>query len=180
MTDAMSDYETAADGFAAVLAQCTDRLDGASPCAEWTGQDVVDHVLGGTKHFTAAFGGDAAVLDDDADLPSRYATLRAAFVEACRKPGALDTMVPSPIGGELPGSVMLGIYTTDTLIHTWDLARAVGVDVELDHDLLERSWQGMIPIESAVRVPGVFGPAVDVPEEAPFQDRAMAFFGRQP
>ena len=54
------------------------------------------------------------------------------------------------------------------------------VDVALDEDLLQRSWDGMIPIESVVRRPGIFGPAVDVPDEAPLQDRAMAFFGRTP
>ncbi len=181
MTDPIKDYETAADGFAAVLAKCADQLDGTSPCEGWTGQDVVDHVFGGMTHFTGVFGGTTpAEADADADLSERYRTLRAAFVAACAAPGALEISVPSPLGGEMPGAAMLGILTTDTLIHTWDLARAAGTDVELEPDLLERSWQGLVPIESMVRRPGVFGPAVEVPEDAPFQDRALGFFGRQP
>jgi uncharacterized protein (TIGR03086 family) len=180
MPDPIADYETAAAGFADVLAQCGSDLGAESPCDGWKAQDVVDHVLGGTSHFTAAFGGQVPDAPADADLPTRYATLRAAFVEACRQPGALDQMVESPLGGQLPASVMLGIYTTDTLIHTWDLARAIGVDVQLDADLLERSWEGVKPIEELVRIPGVFGPSVDIDDGAPMQDRAMAWFGRQP
>ncbi|MGH9084455.1 MAG: TIGR03086 family metal-binding protein [Acidimicrobiales bacterium] len=179
MTDPIADYETAADGFARVLGQCPGSLDQPSPCEGWKAKDVVDHVLGGTAHFTTGFGGTQPP-DSDDDLAARYAALREAFVSACRAPGALEQMVPSPIGGELPATVMLGIFTTDTLIHTWDLARAIGVDVSLDEDLLQRSWDGMIPIESVVRRPGIFGPAVDVPDDAPFQDRAIAFFGRTP
>lgn len=67
----------------------------------------------------------------------------------------------------------------DTLVHTWDLAKAIGVDVELDRDLLQRSWDGVVPIESIVRQPGIFGPAVELPDDAPYQDRALAFFGRR-
>lgn len=179
MTDPVADYETAAAGFRKVLAECA-SLDGTSPCEGWTGKDVVDHVVGGTAHFTEAFGGTVPEVPDDADLTTRYDALSAAFAAACRQPGALDQMVPSPIGGEIPASMMLGIYTTDTLIHTWDLARSNGADVELDHDLLQRSWDGVLPLEEVVRQPGIFGPAVEVPDDAPFQDRAMGFFGRQP
>ena len=180
MGDPVADYETAAEGFARVLAQCSGPLDADSPCEGWKAQDVVDHVLGGTTHFTEAFGGTVPDVGEGADVATRYDALRKAFADACRQPGALDKMVPSPIGGEVPGSVMLGIYTTDTLIHTWDLARSMGLDVELDADLLKRSWEGVLPIESIVRQPGIFGPAVEVPDDAPFQDRAMAFFGRRP
>lgn len=178
MTDPVADYETAADGFAAVLAQCT-SLDGKSPCEGWTSKDVIDHVFGGTAGFAEALGGSVPPADDDADLTSRYEALRNALTEASRQPGALDKMVPAPIGGEIPASMMLGIYTTDTLIHTWDLARATGVDVELDQELLQRSWDGVLPIEELVRKPGIFGPRVEVPDDAPLQDRALGFFGRQ-
>lgn len=180
MTDPIADYETAADGFSAVLARSGVDLSMGSPCEGWTAQDIVDHVVGGTSYYAAEFGGTVPEVPGDADVVTRYDALRAALADACRRPGALDQMVSSPLGGEIPAAVMLGIYTTDTLIHTWDLGRAVGVDVELDRDLLQRSWDGIIPIEELVRTPGVFGPAVDIDDAAPFQDRAMAFFGRQP
>lgn len=180
MADPIADYTTAADGFARVLAKCESGMDGQSPCEDWTAKDVVDHVFGGTAGFAEALGGSAPPADETSDVATRYEGLRKALVAAAQQPGALDKMVPSPIGGEVPAGMMLGIYTTDTLVHTWDLAKAVGMEVELDADLLKRSWDGMLPIESIVRQPGIFGPAVEVPEDAPFQDRAIGFFGRQP
>ena len=181
MPDAVADYETAAGGFAGVLAQCGDDLSMATPCAEWTAQDLVDHVLGGPPYYTAAWGGQVPEVADDADRATRYTAEYRALADTCRQPGVLDQMIPSPFGdGEIPAEVMFGILTSDTLIHTWDLARAIGVDVQLDQDLLQRTWDGLIPIEEMVRRPDVFGPAVAIDDDAPMQDRAMAWLGRQP
>lgn len=176
MADPIADYRRAAGGFAAVLAGATD-LTGPAPCEGWTGADVVDHVLGGTRLFLGAFGADVPA-DADGDLPATYEALRTALADAAARPGALDGMLPSPFGGELPAPVLLGIFTTDTLLHTWDLAKATGQDATLDPDLLERSWQGALPMDEAIRRPGVFGPKVDVGEDAPRDVQALAFFGR--
>ena len=181
MPDAVQDYETAASGFAAVLAQCGDDLSMPSPCEGWAAQDVVDHVMGGPPYYAKAWGGQAPEVPADADRATRYATEYRALADVCRRPGVLEQMVPSPFGGgEIPAAVMFGILTSDTLIHTWDLARAIGVDVQLDQDLLQRTWDGLIPMEEMVRRPEVFGPPVEVDADAPLQDRAMAWFGRHP
>ena len=177
MPDPIVDYNTAADGFAAALATCDD-LSAPSPCEDWKAQDVVDHVVGGTAYFTELFGGAAPEVADGATLSDRYGALRQAMVDAISAPGAAERMVPSPIGGELPAIVMFGIFTTDTLLHTWDLARAQGLDGELDADLLERSWQNAIPLDDVIRGPGIFGPKVDVGADAPRDVQALAFFGR--
>jgi uncharacterized protein (TIGR03086 family) len=181
MPDAVGDYETAASGFAAVLAQCGDDLGATSPCEGWTAQDIVDHVAGGAPYYTREWGGQVPDIPEDADRAARYTSEYRAFAEACRQPGVLDRMIPSPFGeGEMPAEMMLGIFTADTLIHTWDLARAIGVDVQLDQDLLQRTWDGMVPMEASLRRPDVFGPAIEIDDGAPMQDRAMAWFGRQP
>lgn len=177
MSDPIADYERAADGFAAELAQCEGRLGEPSPCEGWKAQDVVDHVLGNTTGFARGLGGE--VPETEGDPAARYAAARQALVDAARQPGALDKMVPGPLGGDLPAGVLFGIIATDTLIHTWDLGRALGHDVELDAELLQRSWDGVKPMEAMIRQPGVFGPAVEVPDDAPFQTQALAFFGRQ-
>ena len=180
MPDAVADYETAASGFADVLAQCGDDLSMPSPCEGWAAQDVVDHVMGGPPYYTEAWGGTVPEVPADADRAARYGAESRALADTCRQPGVLERMVPSPFGGEIPAEVMFGILTSDTLIHTWDLARSIGVDVVLDQDLLQRTWDGLVPMEEIVRRPEVFGPPVDVAPDAPLQDRAMAWFGRQP
>ncbi|MFP5255934.1 MAG: TIGR03086 family metal-binding protein [Acidimicrobiia bacterium] len=177
MSDPIADFERAADGFAAELGRCDGGLDGQSPCEGWKAQDVVDHVLGNTTGFAGGLGAEVPETGDD--LTARYSAARQALVDAARQPGALDKRVPGPLGGDMPAGMLLGIIATDTLIHTWDLARALGHDVELDADLLQRSWDGIKPMEAMIRQPGVFGPAVEVPDDAPFQTRALAFFGRR-
>ena len=177
MPDPVADYDTAADSFAAVLGGCGD-LSAQSPCEDWKAQDVIDHILGGTAFFSELFGGAVPEPVADESLSERYAALRAAIVAAISAPGAADRMVPSPIGGEVPAGIMFGIFTTDTVLHTWDLARSQGQDPELDADLLERSWQNAIPLDDAIRGPGIFGPKVDVGSDAPRDVQALAFFGR--
>lgn len=180
MPDPIADFQTAADGFAAVLAACSDKdLSVPSPCDEWNAQQVVDHVVEGTGYFTTAFGGTPADVSGIDDQAERYATARAALSDALQQPGALDKMVPGPVG-EMPGGALLGIAMGDAILHTWDLAKATGQDVELDPGVLQQVWDNIKPVEEMVRSRGIFGPAVEVPDDAPFQDRALAWFGRTP
>ena len=180
MPDAVADYETAAKGFTEVLAQCPDDLGMPSPCEGWSAQQIVDHVAGGPPYYAREWGGEVPDVPAGADRATRYGTEAQALANTCRHAGVLDRVVPSPLGGEMPASAMLGILTADTLIHTWDLARAIGADAQLDQDLLQRTWDGLIPMEAMIRRPDVFGPPVDIDDSAPLQDRAMAWFGRRP
>ena len=167
----------------AVLAQCGDDLSMPSPCEGWTAQDVVDHVMGGPPYYTEAWGGQVPDVADDADRADPlHARESAALADTCRQPGVLEQMVPSPLGdGEIPAGVMFGILTSDTLIHTWDLARA---------DRRRRAARpGPAPAHlgradpdggDACADPTCSGPPSRSTTSAPMQDRAMAWFGRQP
>ena len=182
MPDPVGDYETAASGFARVLEQCSeDDLSRASPCEGWTAREIVDHVTSGPGYYAEAWGGQAPAVADDADRATRYRAGYHALADTCRQPDVLEQMVSSPLGDDkIPAGMMFSILTSDTLIHTWDLARAIGADAHLDQDLLQRTWDGLIPIEDMVRRPEVFGPPVEIDADAPMQDRAMAWFGRHP
>ena len=72
------------------------------------------------------------------------------------------------------------IFTSDVLVHTWDLARATGQDETLDADEVARMYAGMEPMEEAIRGSGHFGARVDVPDDADAQTRLLAFTGRNP
>jgi len=66
------------------------------------------------------------------------------------------------------------------LVHTWDVARAGGIDVELDAELVERAHKAALPMDSMIRSSGMFGPRVDVDDAADPQSKMLAFFGRDP
>jgi uncharacterized protein (TIGR03086 family) len=72
------------------------------------------------------------------------------------------------------------ICTSDILVHTWDLARATGLDESLDPVEVHRFVEGMEPIDEAIRQSGHYGPRVEVPDDADEQTRLIAFVGRHP
>ena len=68
-----------------------------------------------------------------------FRPIRDRYLEATDRPGALQTRFTSSVG-EVTLDEYLGKMCPDTLIHTWDLARAAGVDDTLDvlarHDVV--------------------------------------------
>ena len=71
-------------------------------------------------------------------------------------------------------------YTADVFMHTWDLARAGGLDATLDADFCAELLAGMEPIEDLMRQSGQYGPRVPVPADADAQTRLLGFIGRDP
>jgi uncharacterized protein (TIGR03086 family) len=70
-----------------------------------------------------------------------------------------------------------------TLFRTFrahDIAKVIGADSTLPDDLVQAVWKYMEPQAETLRGMGVFGPKVDVPEDAPLQDRLLGLSGRQP
>lgn len=70
--------------------------------------------------------------------------------------------------------------TGDILVHTWDLARATGLDESLDVEEVRRMVEGMEPYDEALRASGHYGPRVEVPDDADDQTKLLAFMGRHP
>jgi uncharacterized protein (TIGR03086 family) len=68
----------------------------------------------------------------------------------------------------------------DIVVHTWDLARATGLDERLDPDEVHRMYEGMLPMDQVLRGSGQFGPRVEVAEDADEQTKLIAFTGRRP
>ena len=71
-------------------------------------------------------------------------------------------------------------FLGDVLIHTWDLARATGLDEHLDPDVVHDMLIGMEPLDEALRASGQYGPRVVVTPDADEQTRLIAFTGRIP
>ncbi len=61
-----------------------------------------------------------------------------------------------------------------------DIASVIGVDSDLPSDLVQGLWEEISPHAEEWRSFGVFPPAVEVPEDAPLQDKLLGLTGRQP
>ncbi|MBF6590280.1 MAG: TIGR03086 family protein [Ktedonobacterales bacterium] len=65
-------------------------------------------------------------------------------------------------------------------LQAWDLARFIGADDRLPDDLVQGLWDELAPEAEMWRQWGVFGARVDVPDDAPLQDRLLGLTGRKP
>lgn len=152
--------------------------DAPSPVPEWRARDVVGHLVEWLPGFLRS--AEARLPDVALDDPVAAWERRAADVQALLDdPAAADRTFNDPHIGELPLSHAVDrFYTSDVLMHAWDLARAAGRPDPIPADVAEEMLAGMRGIEELLRSSGQFGPAVAAPEDASAGDRLMAFLGR--
>jgi uncharacterized protein (TIGR03086 family) len=65
-------------------------------------------------------------------------------------------------------------------LRSYDIARVIGTETRLPGPLVQGLWDELAPIAEEWRAIGIFGPKIDVPEDAPLQDRLLGLTGRQP
>jgi uncharacterized protein (TIGR03086 family) len=187
------DLEPATRCMADLISAVPDELlDGPTPCPAYTLGDLVDHVGGLTLAFTAAAtkdagdagaqgpSGDASRLSDDwrARIPRDLVGLAEAWRDRAAWTGTTRAG-----GVELPGEVAGLVALDELVVHGWDVARASGQAYDCDPQLLEvvhgfvAQFSG--PGQEAARE-GLFGPVVEVPDDAPLLDRVIGLAGRDP
>ncbi|MFE6667925.1 TIGR03086 family metal-binding protein [Streptomyces sp. NPDC057697] len=184
------DLEPAARRIAALLDGIDEaRLDGPTPCPDYTVRELLAHVAGlgaafreaARKNFgpmtDTAPGAGLPVLADDwrETLPP----LLDELVTAWRDPAARQGMTRAG-GVDLPGEVALRVVLDELVIHGWDLARSTGRAYEADGTTLRLVLDMLTPGDGRPRGSSVFGPPVPVPDGAPLLDRAVAMSGRRP
>ena len=82
--------------------------------------------------------------------------------------------------GDFPAREYLQHISTFRGLRTYDFAAALGFDTTMPDDLVQGLWDTLEPHAEEWRQMGVFGPRVEVPEDAPLQDRLLGLTGRQP
>jgi uncharacterized protein (TIGR03086 family) len=173
MSDAIDRFKGVVAGFdARVQAAPADVWDNPSPCTEWKARDVVAHVVNNFGRFTGA-----EPIEADGDVVAAWNTSRDAMHELVAT-ADLSANVDGPFGPMPLEQLLSRIIATDTLVHTWDLARAVGGDETLDADAVTGAYSGMKPMDAMIRRPGFFDAKVEPPAGADEQTELLAFLGR--
>ena len=103
---------------------------------------------------------------------------RKLALESLSADGALEGTVELSTGPESTTAYLWQV-TADTLVHTWDLARAIGAWERLDPECVDAVTEQLSPQVEAWRAAGVFGAAVEVDEDADPQARLLAMTGRR-
>jgi uncharacterized protein (TIGR03086 family) len=183
MSEQTERFERLASAFTdRVEAVPPDRWDSPAPCEGWVARDIVRHLVEWIPGFFETYAGRsiavAASVDDDP--VAAWRSVHDQLTAWLDDPTVASEEIDSPPGRMSLEAVVDMIVTGDLLIHTWDLARATGLDERLDAGEVHRMYEAMQPMDEMLRQSGQFGPKVELPDDADEQAKLLAFTGRQP
>ncbi|WP_051178118.1 TIGR03086 family metal-binding protein [Nocardia concava] len=165
-------------------------LDAPTPCAGWNLRDLLEHMIVQHYGFAAASRGEGDIAlwkpqPLGADPVGEYREAAEHVLAAFAEPGVLERQFPLPEirgGVVVPAPLAISFHFIDYIVHAWDVARALGVAVEFDEDLLSAGLPvaEAVPGGAAREEPGAaFAPALDA-AGASGLDRILAVLGRSP
>jgi uncharacterized protein (TIGR03086 family) len=181
MTDVQDSYRVVSSGFgAAVKAVAPDQWGTQSPCEQWTARDVLAHIVESHRGVIASVrGGESEPLGADEDPKQAWDAACRAIREITEDPEAAAKEMDGP-AGKMPAGEIIGRFVAmDVLVHTWDLARAIGADERLDEDSVRQAYEALKPMDAMIRLPNVFGPKLEPPVGADLQAEFLYFLGRR-
>ncbi len=120
-----------------------------------------------------AFDGD--ILGDDPK--AEWSDAARAALEAADRDGAMEVTAHLSFG-DTPADEYISQVLADHVVHAWDLARGIGVDDELDPELVDFVLDFYAPQVELWRGAGIFGPEIEVSEDADRQTKLLAMVGR--
>jgi uncharacterized protein (TIGR03086 family) len=183
MSETIARWKLVTDGFTRRLnAVAADQWHNATPCTEFTVRQLVEHVITAQRMGPKLLGASGAI---DAplgnDLVSAWQSTRAAALAAYETAGALQKVVDTPFGQMPAEQFIAGPMIGDALIHTWDVARAIGADDTLPEAAcrIQLDMLKAVP-EEFLRQPGLFSAAIAPPAGADAQTQLLCYCGRQP
>ena len=179
MSDLIGRHRRACAGFSRVAAVVgPDQWDVPTPCTEWDASALVEHVIG-FHDFLLLRPLGVRANRPRTDPAARWEATAAALFGALDSDGVLDRATELPGGGQSTPRTMLAALTTDVLVHTWDLARAVDHPPALDADLCAAALDAA-RAAGVSRSTAMIGPEVPVSTDADITTQLVAFYGRDP
>ncbi len=180
MATTLERYRALSDRFGAVVDTLPSTgWDAQSACEDWTGRQVVEHVMDSTRDFLARQGLDLGARPELTDPAAAWhahdLAVRALVADAAVATREYDGY----FGRTTIGDTLVGFYGFDLMVHRWDLAEAGGLDerfTDEELDTIEKSIEGF---GEHLYDDGVCRPAVPVPDGADRQTRVLARLGRR-
>lgn len=110
---------------------------------------------------------------------ANFAILTDTACDAVQDFTDLDLVVHTSFG-DYPAREYLWQITSYRGLRAYDFAVLLGFDAELSDELVTGLWEQLAPVADDWREYGVFGPRVEVAEDAPLLDRLLGLTGRTP
>ena len=195
-----------ATGGSVIAAVRPDQLDLPTPCADFTVRQLLGHLVAVLDRVAALGRGEDPFAAGTEHVLPQVADdgWSAAWMQAAHRVQEVwtdDTVLELPMAlpwMTAPGAAVIGSYTCEVTVHTWDLATAVGARPGFDDravGVAEASIRHGLPAEGRLAAfeaisaampedqrsgTPPFGEAVAVPDDAAAIDRLVAWTGRRP
>lgn len=161
-----------------------------TPCVGWTLYGLLAHMT--TQHygFAAASRGDGDLAhwklrSLDGDPVASYKASAEHVLSAFAADGVLDRMFPLPelsVGSAFSGARAISFHFIDYVVHSWDLAKALRIEIEFPSELLDVALTvaNVVPDGPTRLAPGAaFAPALPWSGGSRL-DEIVAILGRSP
>lgn len=168
-------------------------LDRPTPCGDWNLGQLLAHMAGQHDGFAAAAQGRGAELavwrprPPGPDPVAEYTAAADRVLRAFAIEGVADRDFVLPEidpAAKFPAALAISFHFIDYVVHGWDVARSLGLDYQLEPDLLGVALavaQAVPDDDQTRRRPGAaFAPRVPAPAGASPLDQIMALLGRPP
>ncbi len=182
MSEISERYQRSAAAFGERVCEVpADKWDSPTPCEDWVARDVVRHLAEWVPAFFAGTWGltPPAIPSADADPVATWDALNSWCQSSLDDAELAKETRDAPMGNMSFEDAFAMIALSDVVIHTWDLARAVGLDETLDPDEVQTLLAGMSQLPDEARG-DFFGPKVELGDDADDQSRMLAYSGRRP
>jgi uncharacterized protein (TIGR03083 family) len=143
------------------------KWDRRSPCDAWDARGVLEHVIG--FHDVLLLRPLGLKPDRPRDDPQRRWELTYDQLQM-----ALELDIGPDAAAVLPN------VTRDVLVHTWDLARAVGADDRLDTGWCEDFYAALPSDPAALGGSEMFEAPIAIGSHTDVQSKLLARLGRNP
>ncbi len=181
-------HRRAIDDLDATIAAIDDAdWERPTACEGWSVRDLLahltaeawwaPHLLAGQTLEEVGDRYDGDVLGDDPLAAWREAS--AAERAAVAEPAVLTRRVHTTMG-TLPAEVYLTQRVTDLVVHRWDLARGLGIEVTPPDELAAPLLEALAPHAEELAGSGLFAPPVPVADDAAVGERLLGLLGRDP
>jgi len=161
-----------------------------TPCADWTLHGLLSHMAAQHYGFAAAAAGDGDLAHWRARRPggdpvAGYRAAAETVLAAFAADGVLDRRFPLPefaAGALFPGRQAVSFHFIDSVVHSWDVAKTLGLEARFPPDLLDTALQvaRAVPGGEHRLAPGAaFAPVVAWRGESTL-DQVVALLGRSP
>ena len=163
-----------------------DQWTASTPCTEWDVRTLVNHLVNEQRWMPPLLAGatiaevgdrfDGDLLGDD---PLAAAERAASEAMAAVPPAVAGDRIAHLSYGDEPAAEYARSVGVDLLVHSWDLAAAIGAERALPPELVAAAADWYAPREAAYRSVGVVSQRTALSDTSR-QAQLLSAFGRDP